>query len=127
MIKRLGQGWKGTRTIAWTLAYALLLQLVLTSAFATSRSLEASPDLYQFCANDPSSPHDSGTDDGTKAFSHCPLCLSRVDVGILPTPPAIPLVERAAAEVSFPAPHSLALVPAEGRVAHRPRGPPTAA
>ncbi|MEP9369983.1 DUF2946 family protein [Xanthobacter sp. VNH20] len=127
MIRRLGQGWGGVRAVAWTVVYALVLQIVLTSAFIASRTLDAAQDPYQLCLNVPSdyAPQGGDTDDrGTAAFVHCPLCLSRVDVAILPTPPAIPAIERLAVAFRFHLPESSTPVVSDERVAHRPRGPP---
>ncbi|MFG1426828.1 hypothetical protein [Roseixanthobacter glucoisosaccharinicivorans] len=127
MIKRLGQHWGGARIVAWTLVYALVFQVVLTSAFLASRVAGTAPGPFQICQNDPSAtaPH-APADDRTKAFVHCPLCLSRVDLAILPTPPATPAIVRLAVPFRF--------VPGGGvdpalsgvRVAHWPRGPPIA-
>ncbi|HQS09348.1 MAG TPA: hypothetical protein PLK13_11060, partial [Xanthobacteraceae bacterium] len=64
MIKRLGRQWRGARIVAWAIVYALVFQVVLTSAFQTSaflasRASSTAPGLFQICQNDPSTaePH----------------------------------------------------------------------
>lgn len=128
MIKRLGQEWGGARIVAWTIVYALVFQVVLTSAFFASRASGPAPGLFQICQNDPSAAEPHGpTDDRTTAFVHCPLCLSRVDLAILPTPPASPAIARLANLFRFQ-PGRVSDPTLSGvRVAHRPRGPPIAA
>lgn len=133
MIERLGRHWGGARIVAWTIVYALVFQAVLTSAFLTSAFLASrvsgtAPGLFQICQNDPSAAAPHGpTDDRTKAFVHCPLCLARVDLAILPTPPATPAIARLAVVYRFQ-PGGTADPTLSGvRVAHRPRGPPIAA
>ena len=129
MIGRLGLVWKRAPALAWVLAYALVLQIVLTSSLLASQTLDPARDLHQLCLNAPSqsAPQDQGTTDRIAAFVHCPACLSRVDVAILPTPPAIRVLERRAVAVRFHLfePSSAAL--SGDRVAHRPRGPPVPA
>ncbi|MFG1412173.1 DUF2946 family protein [Xanthobacter sp. VTT E-85241] len=133
MIKRLGRQWRGARIVAWAIVYALVFQVVLTSAFQTSalfasRASSTAPGLFQICQNDPSTAEPHGpADDRTTAFVHCPLCLSRVDLAILPTPPATPVIARLAVLFRFQ-PGAVSDLTSSGvRLAHRPRGPPIAA
>ncbi|MEP9367923.1 DUF2946 family protein [Xanthobacter sp. VNH20] len=125
MIERLRHGWGGARAVAWTVVYALVLQIVVTSAFLASRSLAPSSDAFQICLNDPSAPGPKGDgDERSKAFVHCPLCLSRVDLGILPSASATPVIERLAVVFRFQLHEGAGPVLSGARVAHRPRGPP---
>ncbi|MFG1397040.1 DUF2946 domain-containing protein [Roseixanthobacter pseudopolyaromaticivorans] len=125
MIERLRHGWGGARAVAWTVVYALVLQIVLTSAFLASRSLGPSSDAFQICLNDPSAPKPKGdSDERSKAFVHCPLCLSRVDLAILPSAPATPVIARLAVVFQFHLYEGADPTLSGVRVAHRPRGPP---
>ncbi|OYX00645.1 MAG: hypothetical protein B7Z15_20190, partial [Rhizobiales bacterium 32-66-8] len=60
-----------------------------------------------------------------KAVVHCPLCVLRADIAILPPPIELPRIARMAEPVRFAGAYSPALRGVPVRVCHHPRAPPT--
>ncbi len=119
-VTKQGRNW---RALAWTLVYALVLQLVLTSAFAASAIAWSPADGSVICRGDTgaSAPDDHGT---APSVPHCPLCLSRSDVADLPPPPPALAVPSRSHAVVYVARHVPAPVVPATRPAHQPRAPP---
>ena len=117
-IKRIG------RFAAWTAAYVLVLNVMLTSALLATISPLKFNALHELCLNGSSvSPSaDDGKSDA-KPLIRCPLCVS--GVAAIDLPPHSPaLAIRIALQVLFePARHNdgVALFAVTD---HRPRGPP---
>ncbi|MFG1463583.1 hypothetical protein V5F77_11850 [Xanthobacter sp. DSM 24535] len=108
----------------WLMVAALVFQLVLASTFATRQAFAADASSNILCLNDAAAP-ENGTADGiTKALVHCPLCLSRVDVALLPPPSAIFLSERLALRIRYDETSAAPKVAVSPRLSHRPRAPP---
>ncbi len=117
-IKRIG------RFAAWAAAYALVFNVMLTSALLATVSPLKFNALHELCLNGSSSaPDTDGGNGDAKPVIRCPLCISAV--AALDLPPQSPaLAIRIALQVLFePARHDdgVALFAATD---HRPRGPP---
>lgn len=101
MIERRGRKWGIGWIAAFAAAYALVFQIVLTSALMASVSFAGADAATAFCHSDASS--DAQADDGgvPKSTVHCPLCLSRTDVAVLPPPVMTAVIDRVAIELHF--------------------------
>ncbi|WP_395665337.1 hypothetical protein [Methylocella sp.] len=106
--------------------YALVLQIVLTSALAASLPVGlADGGLWRICVGAPAV--DGAADSAPLPKYHCPLCFCRIDAASFAPPPASLLIDRFAIELRF----EIALE--SGRRAGgppescQPRGPPIAA
>jgi hypothetical protein len=117
-IKKIG------RLAALVAAYALVFNVMLTSALLASISPLKLNDIHEFCLNGTSS--GQATDDSgnpAKPIIHCPLCVSGAAMADLPSPPP-----ALAIRIAFNVPYEFPL--AEHFVApltvneHQPRGPP---
>lgn len=122
MINHLRSMRRTARFAGWAMAYALVLQLVLSSVVFAGLVRPAADGQPQICygAGSPSSP---GEADGAGVV-HCALCLSRVDVAGLVPPPVVFDVTRYATPVRYVA---RAAEPPRGvgaRLSHQPRAPP---
>jgi hypothetical protein len=117
-IKRIG------RFAAWAAAYALVFNVMLTSALLATVSPLKFNALHELCLNGSSAApnSDGGTGDG-KPVIRCPLCVSGIAATDLP-PQSPALVIRIALQVLFePAKHDAGITLfAESN--HQPRGPP---
>ncbi|CAN5360311.1 hypothetical protein BH10PSE10_BH10PSE10_26320 [soil metagenome] len=117
-IKRMG------RFAAWTAAYALVFNVMLTSALLATVSPLKFNALHELCLNGSSaSPNKDGSNGDAKPVIRCPLCISGVAAVDLP-PQSPALAIRIALEVLFePTRHDdgVALFAATD---HQPRGPP---
>lgn len=128
MTKQQGAGSAGRRLIAWTLAYVLVLQLVLVSlftasAFAASLDPGAANPFALLCLNGrPAAPTDEGAPAGGKG--HCPLCLARVDAAVLPPPAPTPMLDRVAIEFRYRVVVRDSLRSTPHRRPQQPRAPP---
>lgn len=118
--------------LALTLAYALVIQLLLASVFAgraAGDQLSGAPlsaAVHAICLNGASSNPPAGDGEGGSTVAHCPLCTLRVDAALPPLPAMAEVAERPACPVVWApdlrAPHPASLA----RTAHHPRGPPAA-
>lgn len=106
------------RTVAFAAAYALVLQVLLMSALGAAAVGQASTAFATpLCVG-------SGTDAPEKATPHCPLCLGRVDVAILPPPVQMPHLDRVAIELRYRVEVRDSLRVALPRSPQQPRAPP---
>ena len=117
-IKRIG------RFAAWTAAYVLVLNMMLTSTLLATISPLKFNALHELCLNGSSaSPNTDGNNGDGKPVIRCPLCISGVAAIDLP-PQSAALAIRIALRVLFEA------VPHDDGAAlfavtdHQPRGPP---
>lgn len=112
------------RFAAWAAAYALVFNVMLTSALLATVSPLKFNALHELCLNASSaSPGADGSTDDSKPIIRCPLCVSGVAAADLP-PQSPALAIRIALQVLFePARHNdgIALFAATD---HQPRGPP---
>lgn len=112
------------RWAAFVAAYALVFNVMLTSALLAKVSPLKLDALHELCLNGASSPSDAGggTDDG-KPIIRCPLCVSSAAaVADLPQTPALAI--RIALQVFFePVRHDDG-VARFATLDHQPRGPP---
>lgn len=117
---------RGFRTIAACAgAYALVLQIVLTSALAASLPIDQSvAGLWRLCSSAKSGDADDGKHLPT---AHSPHCCCRADAVALPVPPATPLIDRFAIERHFNTALRAAFLSSAPRASFQPRGPPSAA
>lgn len=101
MNRRWARFGKLQRMVAWTAAYALVLQVVLVSALSAASPRGPSDLSAPICVNGASASHgrDGGAADA--AATHCPLCLSRVDAAALPPPVPTPEIDRVAIELRY--------------------------
>ena len=113
------------RWAAFVAAYALMFNVMLTSALLATVSPSKFNALHELCLNGSSAvPDADGNTDPGKPVVRCPLCLSGA-VATADQPPKTPaLAIRIAVRVLFePAPHDHVVVRfAEND--HQPRGPP---
>lgn len=112
------------RCAAWAAVYALVLNVVMTSALQAAVSPLKFNALHELCLN-AGSAAPSGKDDGEpgKPIIHCPLCLSGVTA--LDVPPQSPaLAIRIALHVAFEPARPDTIVPRAITNAHSARGPP---
>ena len=117
-IKRIG------RFVAWAAAYALVFNVMLTSALLATISPLKFNAFHELCLNGSSaSPSVDGSSDTGKPIIRCPMCVS--GVAAIDLPPQSPaLAIRIALQVPFePVQHDdgVALFAASD---HQPRGPP---
>lgn len=124
MIVRRPGIWKVGRFAASVAAYALALNVMLTSALLASISPLQFNALHEFCFNSAPAQLDA-TSDGDRTAApviHCPLCLSPAAVALTPQAPAI--ATRIVVPAPLPsAPHDTVTT----RFAssdHQARGPP---
>lgn len=118
-IKRIG------RLAAWAAAYALVFNVMLTSALLATISPAKFNALHELCLNGVSAaPKADGSSDPGKPIVRCPLCLSSA-AAMADQPPQTPaLAIRIALHVPFePVQHDdgIALFATSD---HQPRGPP---
>lgn len=114
-----------SRFAAWAAAYALVFNVMLTSALLATISPLKLNALHELCLNGTSTgPSADGSGDTGKPIIRCPLCLSGV-VAVADQPPQTPaLAIRIALRVLFePAQHDHVLARLETSD-HQPRGPP---
>lgn len=119
-----GIGW----IAAFAAAYALVFQVVLSSALMASVPPGGGDPLAQLCLSSASS--HAQTDEGgktSKSQAHCPLCLSRTDVAALPPPVATPVIDRIAIELHFRAVLRSSLQALNFGRPFQPRAPPARA
>lgn len=113
------------RLAAWAAAYALVLQVVLTSALVASLPRDANANIL--CLNSAIADGGGSSDKGAPLGVHCPACLARVDLASLPAPAPLPVVARSFVPVAFapllPGSFRTALV----RSPLQPRAPPAKA
>ncbi|PNG25871.1 hypothetical protein CR492_11085 [Methylocella silvestris] len=103
-------------------AYALVLQLVLTSALAAGIPATEPSGLGRLCLSGNSSTSGNESD---HIKSHCPLCVLRLDSASLPPPTPALIIDRIAVECHFRAVLRASLRIFEPRSACQPRAPPT--
>jgi hypothetical protein len=112
------------RWAAFVAAYALVFNVMLTSALLAKVSPLKFNALHELCLNGSSAPSDAdgGNDDG-KPIIRCPLCVSGVTAIDVP-PQSAALAIRIALQVLFePAPLDDGIARFATRD-HQPRGPP---
>lgn len=81
------------RMVAWTAAYALVLQVMLVSALGAGMARGPTGLSTPLCVSgETHSEQDGGSPQ--KAAVHCPLCLARVDAAVLPPPVPTPEIAR---------------------------------
>lgn len=117
-IKKIG------RLAALVAAYALVFNVMLTSALLASISPTKLNALHELCLNGSSS--GQVTDDNgnpAKPIIHCPLCVSGAAMADLPPPPPA-LAIRIALHVLFEPTQPDVIVPRLVADDHRARGPP---
>lgn len=86
------------KAAAWSAAYALVLQVVLTSTLLASLPRDGS--LPVICFNSGIAADGQGGAPGSTDFGiHCPACLARVDLASPPLPLAVPADTRVAVEL----------------------------
>lgn len=99
--------WRGmplgrtTRWLAsWAAAYALVFQVVLTSAALAGLPRDGGLDVL--CLNSATAAAPSDADGKTAPLGiHCPACLARIDLASLPPPIAAPQVAQTVVVVPF--------------------------
>ncbi|MDQ0346581.1 DUF2946 family protein [Ancylobacter vacuolatus] len=127
MSGRSGSSWLGVRAVALTVAYALVLQLLLASVFAARAAADPLGSHGAFiCLNGSSSTAPSDEGGERRAVAHCPLCTLRVDLALQPVFGIEQAAQRFVSPIEWPmsAPWRRPILPARG--AHHPRGPPLA-
>lgn len=117
-IKRIG------RFAAWAAAYALVFNVMVTSALLATISPLKFDALHELCLSGSSaSPNTDGGNDSGKPIIRCPMCIS--GVAAIDLPPQSPaLAIRIALHVPFEPVRlddGVALYPTSD---HQPRGPP---
>ena len=117
-IKRIG------RFAAWAAAYALVFNVMLTSALLAAVSPLKFNALHELCLNGSSAASDTDGGNGdSKPVIRCPLCVSGATAIDLP-PQSPALAIRIALQVLFePARHDDG-IPLFAATDHQPRGPP---
>ncbi|ACK49439.1 conserved hypothetical protein [Methylocella silvestris BL2] len=99
-------------------AYALVLQIMLTSALAASLPVDRSVGgSLPLCGK-------FSGDKGAPAKGHCPLCCCRADAPPPPLPPATPVIDRFAIELHFETALRVGAACSAQRSPGQPRGPP---
>lgn len=111
--------------VAWTAAYALVLQIVMLSALGASLAGGVSSLSTPLCVSGEGHGGEGGAPE--KAVAHCPLCLARVDAAVLPPPVPTPEVDRVAIELHYRVIVRDGLRTVEQRRPHQPRAPPALA
>lgn len=95
----LGRIRRKARVAAWATAYLLVLQLLLSSVIIASLAGDAIAQGVPLCTAAQSVDQDGSAPQ--KATIRCPLCLARVDLALLPTPPQSPVPTRYAVELRY--------------------------
>lgn len=118
-IKRIG------RFAAWAAAYALVFNVMLTSALLATVSPLKFNALHELCLNGSSAaPNSDGGSGDAKPVIRCPLCLSSA-VAMADQPPQTPaLAIRIALRILFETPSHDHVVVRHAENDHQPRGPP---
>jgi len=112
-------------SLPWLISFSLVFQILLTSAVVAQQAGAVRADPVPICINDPAGARaDSNGGTGGNAGVHCPQCLSRVDVAILPPPPATPMLVRITIASQAHVPPTPTVPQALTRRDHRPRAPP---
>lgn len=128
MVGRRDRKWTIGWIAAFAAAYALVFQIVLTSALLASVSTVGADAATPLCLTGASA--DAHADDGGKTSSsivHCPLCLSRTDVAVLTPPVMVALTDRVAIELHFRAILRSSLQGQSFGLPFQPRAPPSLA
>jgi len=116
-IKRLG------RFAAWAAAYALVFNVMLTSALLATVSPAKFNALHELCLNGGSLPSTDGSTDKAKPVIRCPLCTSAM--AAIDAPPQSPaLAIRIALHAEFEQARLETIAPRLVSTDHQPRGPP---
>ncbi|MFG1477427.1 DUF2946 family protein [Xanthobacter sp. V4C-4] len=110
--------------VAWTAAYALVLQIVLVSALSAGMARGPSNLPSPLCLNSATTSADDAGPPADDASPHCPLCLSRADPAVLPPPVPTPEIDRIAIELRHRAIVRDGLRIATQRRPSQPRAPP---
>jgi hypothetical protein len=109
---------------AWAAAYALVFNVMLTSALLAAVSPLKFNALHELCLNAASAPSDADGSDPGKPIVRCPLCLSSA-VAIADQPPQTPaLIIRIALQVLFEPAQLDNGITRFAVLDHQPRGPP---
>ena len=117
-IKKIG------RFAAWAAAYALVFNVMLTSALLATVSPLKFNALHELCLNGSSAAPNSDGDTGdAKPVIRCPLCISGVAAADVP-PQSPALVIRIALHIPFEQTEHDAGVTRFAESNHQPRGPP---
>lgn len=117
-IKRIG------RFAASVAAYALVFNMILTSALLASVSPVKFNALHELCLNGASAPSADDSDDSAKPIIRCPMCVSAIAAIDLPPQSAVQVI-RIALHVLFEPAQPDTIIPRLVAGDHRPRGPPT--
>jgi hypothetical protein len=110
---------------AFAAAYALVLNVILSSALLASLSPTAFAAAHELCINsgDAAAAQDDAGKTGKSPTIRCPICVGNHASGALP--PAVPaLATRLAVAVSDPPVFDAACVACDPAHDHQPRGPP---
>jgi hypothetical protein len=112
---------------AWIAAYALVLNVVLSSFLLTALSPAAFAAVHDICANsaDIGTVRDDAGKGDKKAAIHCPICIGKHTSNALPPPPGPVLFERSALPVSLEAAFDAVFVELARTSDHQARGPPS--
>jgi hypothetical protein len=110
---------------SWLAAYALVLNVILSSALLASLSPTALVAAHELCVNggDAAAAQGDAGKTGKQAAVHCPLCVSNHASGALP-PVVAPLLSRVAVAISHQPAFDAAIVAFDPARDHQPRGPP---
>jgi hypothetical protein len=113
------------RWAAFVAAYALVFNVILTSALLATISPTQANAAHEFCLNGgPAVPDANGNSDPAKPIVRCPLCLSNA-VATADQPPQTPaLAIRIARRILFETPSRDHLTVRHAESDHQPRGPP---
>jgi hypothetical protein len=112
---------------AWIAAYALVLNVILSSVFLAALSSTAFAADHTVCANsaDIGAVRDDMGKSDKKAAIHCPMCIGKHAASALPPPPDIVFVDRTAVPVSLAFAFDAAGLEPKRVSDHQPRGPPS--
>lgn len=114
-----------SRFAALAAAYALVFNVMLTSALLAAVSPLKLNAIHELCLNGTSTgPSADGSGDTGKPIIHCPLCLSGVAATADQPPQSPALAIRIALRIRFEPASLHHIVPRFATDDHQPRGPP---
>jgi hypothetical protein len=111
---------------AWIAAYALVLNVLLSSLILSALSPAALAAGHILCANsaDIGSVRKDAANDDKSASVHCPICIANHVANALPPPPGTDFFERVATAVSPSLTPDAAFVQRAPTFDYQARGPP---
>lgn len=112
---------------AWIAAYALVLNVILSSVFLAALPPTAFAAGYEICAYsaDIGTIHDDAGKSDKRASIHCPMCIGNHVAGALPPPPSPIFFDRTALSVALAFAFDAAFVELARTSDHQARGPPS--